>query len=61
MVKSVCFPNFTINIPRRQLKHLLMSLKTEFSMIIYIGMGIQRILKPMFLNKTACLHFVKGV
>ena len=29
-----------------------MSLKTEFSMIIYIGIGIQKILKPVFLNKN---------
>ena len=29
-----------------------MSLKTELSMIIFIGFGIQKILKPVFRNKN---------
>ena len=28
--------------------------KTELSMIIYIGISIQKILKPVFLNKKKC-------
>ena len=31
-----------------------MFVKSELSMIIYIRIGIQKILKPVFLNKKKC-------